>query len=106
MWETQAEKFTNSKKVNTGFCLTDFSATKIVSCTCNVDNKTNSKYNMILGRDLLTALVLDLKFSENIIIGGEGPYEGYLSPMIDCSNCDFKSLTENIVKPEESLINF
>ena len=31
---------------------------------------------MILGRDLLTALVLDIKFSENVIIGGEGPYEG------------------------------
>ena len=31
---------------------------------------------MILGRDLLTALVLDLKFYENFIIGVEVSYEG------------------------------
>ena len=31
---------------------------------------------MILSRELITALGLDLKFSENLVIGGEGPYEG------------------------------
>ena len=61
---------------------------------------------MILGRDLLTSLGLYLMFSGNIIIGGEGPYEGYLAPMADLSNCDFKSLTESIVNLEESFINF
>ena len=60
---------------------------------------------MILGRDLLTALGLDLIFSEKIIIGGESPYEGCLTPMVELSNYDFKSLTENIVKPEESFMN-
>ena len=49
---------------------------------------------MILGRELLTALVLDLKFSENLSIDGEGPYEGCLEPMADLSNYDFKSLTK------------
>ena len=61
---------------------------------------------MILGRDLLTSLGLYLMFSGNIIIGGECPYEGYLEPMVDLSNCDFKSLTESIVKLEEPFINF
>ena len=60
---------------------------------CHVDNKTNSRYDMILGTDLLTSLGMDRKFSENIIIGGEGPYEGCLAPTIDLSNYDFKSLT-------------
>ena len=32
--------------------------------------------SMILIRDLLTALGLDLKFSERIAIGGAGPYDG------------------------------
>ena len=59
---------------------------------------------MILGRDLLTALGLDLKFSEDIIIGGEGPYEGCLAPMAELSNYDCKYLTENIVKPEKILL--
>ena len=62
-WETQAVKFTTSKKVNIYFCLPEYSATKIVSWKCHVDNKNNSRYYIILGRDLLTALVLDLKFS-------------------------------------------
>ena len=35
---------------------------------------TDGKYNMILGRDLLMALVLGLIFSERIIAGGDRPY--------------------------------
>ena len=60
---------------------------------------------MILGRDLLTALVLDLNFSSNIIIGGDGPYEGCSAPMDDLINYEFKPLTEKIVKLEEFFIN-
>ena len=60
---------------------------------------------MILGRDLLTALGMDPEFSEKIIVGSEGPYEGCQAPMVDLSNYDFKYLTENIVKPEEYFIN-
>ena len=31
---------------------------------------------MIQGRDLPIMMVIDIKFSEHIIIGGSGPYEG------------------------------
>ena len=41
---------------------------------------------MILGRNLLTSLGMDLKFSENIVIGGEVPYIGLLSAIGDVSN--------------------
>ena len=51
---------------------------------------------MIIGRDLLTALGLDLKLSENIVFGSEGPYEKCSTPMVYVSNCDFKILTEKI----------
>ena len=60
---------------------------------------------MILGRDLLTDLGLGLKFSEKIIVGGDGPYKGCSAPMVDVSNCDFKLLTDKTVIPEESFIN-
>ena len=63
MWENQAGEFMTSMKVSVDFCLPEFSATKIVSCTCHMDSYTNSRYNMIQGRDLLTALGLDIKFS-------------------------------------------
>ena len=69
--------------VNVDLCLPEFSATKIVSLKGQVDNQTNSRYAMILGRDQLTALVMDLKFSDNIIIGGDGPYKGCSAPMVD-----------------------
>ena len=39
----------------------------------HVDESTNSIYDMILGRDLITPLGLDLKFYDNVIIGGELP---------------------------------
>ena len=62
--------------MNIDFCLPEFSTTKIVTWKCHVNKYTNGRYGMILGRDLLTALGLDLKFSENVIIDGEVTYEG------------------------------
>ena len=55
---------------------------------------------MLLGRDLITVLGLDLKFSENVMIGGEGPYEWCSSPMVDVIIYDFKSITDKTVKLE------
>ena len=49
---------------------------------------------MILGRDLLTALVLDNNFSESIVISGEGPYEGCSTPMDGLNNYNLKPLTD------------
>ena len=105
MWATQAGKFTTSKKVKIDFFLLKFSVTKIVMWKCHVDESTNCRYKIILGRDLLTTLGLDLKFSENVIIGGEGPYEGCSAPMVDVKKYNFKSITDKTVKPEESFLN-
>ena len=33
-----------------------FSTTKIVTCKCLVDDSTSGRYNMIIGRDILTKL--------------------------------------------------
>ena len=41
---------------------------------------------MILGRDLLSELGLDLKLSEIIIIGGDGPHEGCSAHTVDVCN--------------------
>ena len=76
MQETQARKFTTSKKVNIDLCLPDFNATKIITWKLHVKESTNSIYNITLSKDLLIALELDINFSEDVIIGGEGPYEG------------------------------
>ena len=76
MWETQAGKFTTSKKVNEDFCLPKFSVKTIVMWKFHVDEYTNGRYGMILGRDPLNTLGLVLKFSVHIITGSKGPYEG------------------------------
>ena len=53
---------------------------------------------MILGSHLLNILVLDNKFSEHIIIGGDGPYKRYSAPMSDASYYNFNYLTDTIIK--------
>ena len=59
---------------------------------------------MILGRDLIIALVLDLKFSENIVIGSEVPYGGCSVPMVDVNNYYFKPLTEKQLNHNNHLL--
>ena len=70
-----------------------------------MDNQTNSRYDIIIVRDLLTALGLNIEFSDNVSIGGDGPCEGCSAPMVDLSNYEFKSFMDEIVKQEESFIN-
>ena len=55
------------------FTLPYFSATKLVRWECHVDDPTKGRYYMILGRDLLTALGLNLRISEQIIEAGDDP---------------------------------
>ena len=105
MWEAQAGKFMTSKKVDIDFCLPEFSATKIVKRKFHVYESTTGRYIMILVRYLLTALGLDHKLSDNIIIGVNGPYEEVSSAMVDVSKHDFTYLTEKTVKTKESFIN-
>ena len=100
MCEIQAGKFRTSKKVNIAFCLPNFSTTKVLARKLHVKKYTNSRYYTILSRDLVTALRLDIKLSENFIIGGEGPHEGCSAPFFDVKNYDFKSITDKIVKLE------
>ena len=74
--KTQGGNFTISSKVKIGFFLPYFSETKTVTWKFPMDDSSNSSHDMILGRDLLTSLVIDIKFSQNTISGGEGPYNG------------------------------
>ena len=98
-WGTQTWKFTTLRKLNVDLYLPEFSTTKSVTWKCYVDDSAEGTYEMILARKLLTALGLDLKFSENFIVGGDGPYERYLLPMVDVGNYDFKYLADKIGKP-------
>ena len=88
--ENQSVKFTTSMKVNVELCLPEFGATKIVTWKLHVAKSTSNGYDMILGRDLLTALLLYLKFSENIILGGSVSFKGFSVHMLDVSTYELK----------------
>ena len=103
-WRTQAGNFTTNKMATVDFCLPKFSATKTVTWKCHVDESTEIRYNIILGRDILTALGLDLKSPKHVIIGGDGPYEGCLEPIADITDYGFKPSTDKSIMTEESFI--
>ena len=54
---------------------------------------------------MLTALGLDLNFSENFIVGREVLYKGCSEPMVDVSNYDLTYITDKTIKPEYYFIN-
>ena len=62
-----------------------------------MDDTAEGRYYMILGRDLLIELGLDIKFSYHVIIGDSVSYEGCSSPTIDVHNYDFKYIVEIIL---------
>ena len=47
---------------------------------------------MILGRYLLTALVLYFKIYKHVTTGGDRPFEGCTAHMLDFSTYDYNSL--------------
>ena len=104
MWETQAWKLTTSKKVNLYFHLPEFHANKIVMWKCHIDASTKGRHDIILGRDLLNALVPDPKYYENIIIGGEGTYDECPATMVDLSNYDFTYITDKNLNQKNPLL--
>ena len=58
---------TTNLKVGIYFTLPELIATKIVTWNCHVGDSAKGRYDIILGRYILTALVLNLKLSEQII---------------------------------------
>ena len=45
---------------------------------CHVDDSTDSRHGVVLSRDLLTSLSLDLKLYEDVISGGDVTYKQFL----------------------------
>ena len=61
---------------------------------------------MILGRDLLTALVLDFKFSDHFIGAYYGYFKGPMVPMVDPGTYEFKYLNTGNITLKESFTNY
>ena len=82
-WHKQVVNITTNIKVKIDFTLPKINATKIVTWDCHVDDSDKGRCYMILGRDILTALGLNLKFSKYFIKEYYGPLKGLMAPMVD-----------------------
>ena len=60
-WHTQTGNITNKLTVKVCFTLPSLSATNFMMWNLHVDDSTKGRYDMILGRDILTELGLHLK---------------------------------------------
>ena len=66
-YHTQAGNITTNLKVEVDFTLPELSAKTLFTCRYHVDDSTKGRYYMILGRDILIELGLNLKLSDHVI---------------------------------------
>ena len=64
------------------------------------------RYNIFLGRYLLTVLGKNLSIFKDAIEAVGGPLKGFTVLMIDFNMYEFKGLNTGKMKPEESFIHF
>ena len=66
-WSTQVINYTSKSRSYIKIFLLRFSATKIVTCKCHVNDLDGRRYNMIISSYKLTSLGIDNKISDNNI---------------------------------------
>ena len=74
-WHTQAGIITTNIQVKIVFTLPKLSATKIMMWNCHVYDSSKGKYDVFLGRDLLTSLGLNIKLSDHVIEADDKPFK-------------------------------
>ena len=99
-WTTQAGNITTNFKAKIDFTLPALSAKNFMTWKCHVNYSNRSMYYMILGRYMLTELVLNLKNSKHVIESDNGPLIGSTSPMVDLGAYVFKYLNTVKITPE------
>ena len=83
-WHTQDVNITTNINIDKDITLTELGVKKIISA--------KGIYNMILGRYLLTEVVLNLKWSDHVIEVDDGPFKVSIEPMVDLGMYGFKYL--------------
>ena len=67
-WNTKGGNFTTNYMANLQITLPELDSNKIINWSCHVDdNDEASRYDMIIGRDLLSELKLCVDFGNNKI---------------------------------------
>ena len=100
-WHTQASTITTNLKIKIYFVLPGLSATKIMAWNWYVDDSTKGRYDMILGRDLLKYLGLNLKLSDHVMEAFDGDFKGYMALVVDLIKYELNYLNIGEITPEE-----
>ena len=82
-WQTKACIITTNLNVKINFTLPELRATKTMMWNFHVDDSAKGIYNMILCRDLLTSLGLNLKLSDHFIEADNETLKGSTAPIVD-----------------------
>jgi hypothetical protein len=70
-WSTNGGKFNTRYEVPLTIILPEFSSSMEVQWSCAIDENPDSTYDMILGRDLQSALRMDILFSTGTLVWNE-----------------------------------
>ena len=69
-----------------------------------MDDFAKGRYNIILGRNILELLLLNLKLSEHIIKSDDGPLKVSVAPVVDLGTHEFRNLNRGKITSKESLM--
>jgi len=71
MWNTNGGKFNTKYEIPLTIILPEFSSSMEIQWSCAIDENPDSTYDMIIGRDLQSALKMDISFSTSSLIWNE-----------------------------------
>ena len=81
-WNTKGGNFTTNYTAKLKFTLPELDNNKIVTWTAHVDDSSQPhRYDMIVGRDLLKALNINLDFGNDVVNCTRGTFNGCSTPM-------------------------
>ena len=102
----QAGNITTNLKVKIYFTLPQISATKTATWNFHVDDYARGRYDIILGRCLLTQLGLNLRLSYHVIKSYDRTLKGTTGSMVDLGMYECKYLNIGKITPDESFKNY
>ena len=88
-WQVKAVNPTTNLKVEIDLSLPKFWETKSLMCNFHVGDSVKGRYDMILGRNLLTVLGLNSKFSTHTIEGDYKTLKESITPTVDLGTHEF-----------------
>ena len=81
-WNTQLGRTTTNLKVKIDFTLPDLNDMNVVTWNFHVDDSSKGRYDMILGRDPLPYLGLNLKLSDHFVEADNRTLKGIMHPWL------------------------